>query len=305
MPDFKVTILGNGSAVPTLWQNPSSQVVVYENQHFLVDCAEATQMQLIRFKISRAAIDHIFISHLHGDHFYGLIGLISSSHLIGRDKPLDIFAPSGLEELILHQLKISNTTLKFEIRFHYHENNQNGILFTTKNIEARIIPLKHSIPSWGIVFHEKERKLNIDRQFIDKYHPTVEEIWKIKAGEDFVTNEGRLMKNQEITLPAPNLRSYAYCSDTAYDESIIPYIKNVSLLYHESTFDNSQLELAKTVLHSTASQAATIAKKAEVGKLLLGHFSGRYKELDKLEMEAKNIFPNTEISKEGQTYWIG
>lgn len=305
MVDFKVLILGNGSAVPTRWHNPSSQIVFYGKNKFLVDCAEGAQMQMVRYRISGATIDNIFISHLHGDHFFGLIGLISSSHLNGRQKPLYIYAPEGLEELISHHLQLTNTTLRFPIHFASHQRNKTGKIFDDKNLEIRLVPLKHSIPSWGFVFWEKKGRRRVEKQFVEEHKPTIEEIHSIKDGEDFVGPDGQVLKNKQITLPPLPPRSYAYCSDTAYDESIVDLIKNVNVLYHESTFDNSMKELAGTVLHSTAEQAATIAKKANAGKLLLGHYSGRFKELHTLEDEARKVFPNSVLSREGEYYLIG
>jgi ribonuclease Z len=306
MVDFKVLILGNGSAVPTRWHNPSSQLVFYGKNKFLVDCAEGTQMQMIRYKIGGASIDHIFISHLHGDHFFGLIGLISSNHLGGRQKELFIYAPEGLESLINHHLEITNTTLRFPLRFFTHEKNKAGILFEDKSLEVRLLPLKHSVPAWGFVFKEKKRnRRRIDRTFVDVQNPSIEDIQRLQQGEDFVGKDGKVLLNKDITHPPFPPRSYAYCSDTAYDESIVDFIKNVNLLYHESTFDNSMQDLAETVLHSTAEQAASIAKKANVDKLLLGHYSGRFKELHTLEDEARKVFPNSVLSREGEYYRIG
>ena len=304
MIDFKVLILGNGSAVPTRWHNPSSQVVFYGKEKFLVDCAEGTQMQMIRYRISGTTIGNIFISHLHGDHFFGLIGLISTNHLAGRQKEMNIYAPAGLEELILHHLEVTNTTLRFPIHFFSHEKNESGLIYEDKNFEVRLVPLKHSIPAWGFLFREKKKRRRIDKAFIQEQNPDVESIQDIKNGEDFVNFDGKLFKNKEITLPPFPPRSYAYCSDTAYDESIVPLIKNVNLLYHEATFDNSMLELAVSVLHSTAEHAATIAKMANAGKLLLGHYSGRFKALHTLEDEARKVFLNSVLSREGEYYVI-
>jgi len=302
---FKVLILGNGSAVPTRWHNPSSQIVFYGKIRFLVDCAEGSQMQMIRYKIGCASIDQIFISHLHGDHFFGLIGLISSNHLAGRQKELCIYAPEGLEGLINHHLELTNTTLRFPLHFFSHEKNETGLLFEDKNLEVRLIPLKHSVSAWGCVFKEKERKTRrVNKTFVEEQNPSIEAIQRIKEGEDFIDTKGKVLKNNDISLAPYPPRSYAYCSDTAFEESIIPQIKNVNLLYHESTFDNSMLELAKNVLHSTSEQAATIAKKANAGKLLLGHYSGRFKELHTLEDEARRVFSNSVLSREGEYYTI-
>jgi ribonuclease Z len=304
MVDFKVLILGNGSAVPTRWHNPSGQVVFYGREKFLVDCAEGTQMQMIRYRVSGTTIDNIFISHLHGDHFFGLIGLISSNHLAGRQKELKIYAPEGLEGLINHHLQLTNTTLRFPLRFYAHEQNKTGLLYEDKNMGISFIPLKHSVPTWGFVFREKKKMKRIDKVFIEEQKLTIDDIQNIKQGKDFVSSDGRLFENKNITLPPFSPRSYAYCSDTAYNETILPFIKKVNLLYHEATFDNSMKELAEAVLHTTAEQAATIAKKAAVEKLLLGHYSGRFKALYTLEDEARKVFQNSVLSREGEYYLV-
>ena len=303
MDDFKVTILGSGSAVPTSWHNPSGQVVLYRGKQYLIDCGEGTQMQMIRYKIKPKNLDHVFISHLHGDHYYGLIGLINSFHLMRREKPLHIYAPADLKAILNIQLKVSNTKLYYPLVFHPLEDSS-GVLFTDDYFSVKAFPLLHSIPVWGFLFQEKERDRRIDKTFVKSYQPSIYKLKKIKDGVDFKTDKGEILKNKDITLQAYPSRSFAYCSDTAYLESTAKYVKGVDLLYHESTFDNSQKELATKTLHSTAAQAARVAMEARAGKLLLGHYSARFKELDSLLEEARVIFPESYLSVEGDCYTI-
>lgn len=302
MEDFKVTILGNGSAVPTSWHKPSSQVVLYRGKQYLIDCGEGTQMQMIRYKIKPKNLDHIFISHLHGDHYYGLIGLVNSFHLMRREKPLHVYAPNHLKAILDIQLKVSNTTLFYPLVFHALEDYDFGYLYENKEMYIRSFSLKHSIKVWGFLIKEKVKRRRIRKEFVKQHNPSIDEINKVLFGGDFVTKQGETLNNQDITLPPYPSRSYAYCSDTAYQESTVENVKGVDLLYHESTFDNSQAELAKKTLHSTARQAAQVAKKAEAGKLLLGHYSARFKELDSLLTEAREVFPESYLSVEGETY---
>jgi ribonuclease Z len=303
MNDFKVTILGNGSAVPTVNQNPSSQIVFYAGRQFLVDCGEGTQMQMIRYKIKRKKLDHIFISHLHGDHYYGLIGLLNTFHLMRRTEPLTIYAPAGLEKIINLQLETSNTKLFYPLHFRFLENYSEEI-FKDEQLTVTAFPLLHSIPVWGFLFKEVNKMRRIDKKFVSLFNPTVEEIISIKNGSDYKTPEGKLLKNRELTLPPHPPRSYAYCSDTAYQKATVESVRGVNLLYHESTFDSSDRELAKKTLHSTGADAARVAKEAGVGKLLLGHFSARFTEYDELLDEVKKTFANSLLSREGETYFI-
>ena len=301
MDDFKLTILGSGSAVPTSWHNPSSQVVLYRGTQYLVDCGEGTQMQMIRYKVKPKNLDHIFISHLHGDHYYGLIGLINSFHLMRREKPLHVYAPNDLKAILDIQLKVSNTTLYYPLVFHPLDDMDTE-LYSDDYFSVKAFPLKHSIPVWGFLFQEKERNRRIDKTFVKIHRPSIDEIKEIKGGSGFKTKNGKLLGNAEITLPPFPTRSYAYCSDTAYQASTAENVKGVDLLYHESTFDHSQKELAAKTLHSTAAQAAQVAKEAGARKLLLGHYSARFKELDSLLAEARKVFPESFLSKEGETW---
>lgn len=298
-----MSILGNGSAVPTAFQNPSSQLIKYHNLRFLIDCGEGTQMQFIKFNFSYRNLSHIFISHLHGDHFLGLTGLISTFHLYGRSVPLHIFAPSPLEAVILQQLSVSGTRLQFELKFHALQDNE--ILYDDPHLQVSCFPLHHSIPTWGFVFREKEEtERKLDKVFVNDYLPGIEQMQQIKLGADFNVSDGSILKNKDITIDPLPARSYAYCSDTLYDEEIIPFVGEVDLLYHEATFDNATQDKAAEKLHATAAQAATIAKIARVNKLLLGHFSARFSDTLHLLNEAQEIFPNTLLSQQGETYAV-
>ncbi|HJN06410.1 MAG TPA: ribonuclease Z [Bacteroidales bacterium] len=300
---FFVTILGNSSAVPSQNHHPISQLLVYENKYFLIDCGEGTQMQLIKYKIKYHKIDNIFISHMHGDHFFGLIGLISTYHLLGREKDLHIYGPETLKDIIENLLESAYTKPKYKLLFHSLSNDI-GTIWEDEQFSVFSFPLNHRIPTWGFKFKEKTRKLLIKKSFVKEFKPSVEEILNIKNGEDYIDTEGKRIINETITHSPPKLLSYAYCSDTKYDESIIEHIKDVTLLYHEATFDNSMQDIADEKFHSTAQDAANIAKKANVGKLILGHFSARYNDLEKLREEAVSIFKSTFITKEGKQYII-
>lgn len=303
MTDFQVTILGNGSAVPTAWQNPTAQMLRYNQHRFLIDCGEGTQMQMIKYQVSYKNLSHIFISHLHGDHYFGLIGLISTLHLYGRENPLHIYGPEQLEQVIQMQLKVSDTKLKFPLLF--HSLPEAGIIYEDKGLEITCFPLNHRIPTWGFLFREKLKERNLRKDFVARYEPGVEQMHRIKQGADFVLPDGTVLRNTDITHDPPAPRSYAYCSDTAYDESLVKYVRKVDLLYHEATFDDDMADKAAEKYHSTARQAAQLAAKAGVGKLLLGHYSARFSVPDHLLQEAREVFPRTVLSRQGETYQLG
>ncbi len=298
---LKLTILGCHSATPRSFAFPTSQFLEINNRYFLIDCGEGTQMQLRKHKIKFSKIKHIFISHLHGDHSYGLIGLISTFGLLNRQTELHIYAPKGIKEIILLLLNISHSRKFFPIEFHEIESKNSEIIFEDKNVIVQTIPLKHRIYTNGFLFTEKpkEKKLNIKE--IEKY-PEIEicDYQNLKKGKVLIKENGKIIKNNTLTFEPAKPLSYAFCSDTAYFPKIVPLIKNVDLLYHETTFLEDNHELAKTTQHSTALQAAKIAQKAEVKKLLIGHYSGRYKNRDDFLQEAQTVFKKTELSFEGK-----
>ena len=301
---FKVTILGSNSAIPTLKRNPTAQLVNHNERLFLVDCAEGTQVQLRKSKIRIQRINHIFISHLHGDHFFGLIGLISSMHLLGRKKELHVFAPPQLEGIINIQLEASQTELKYPLIFHSINPDVNEKIFENDKISVNTIPLNHRIPTCGFLFKEKKFSKKLKKEVINNLNIPVSEYVKIKNGEDFIDSEGRLYKNDELADPPASPRSYAYCSDTAYHEPVIPIIKNADLLYHETTFMDDMAAVAAEKYHSTTIEAATIATKANVKKLIIGHFSNRYDDTELMLEEAKSVFKNTEIACDGKVFQV-
>lgn len=258
-----------------------------------------------RFHIRAQRINNIFISHLHGDHYLGLMGLLSTMHLLGRKKPLKLYGPKGLAEIITLQLKYSETVFNYEVDFHIVDTQVHQVVHEDDFIRVHSIPLNHRIPCSGYLFEEKPKKRRIIKEMLpDDF--SVRNIVRLKNGEDIEDEEGNIVyENKKYTHPPKKSFKYAYCSDTKYDESILPYIHGVDMLYHESTFLDEQAERAANTFHSTAKEAATIAKKAEVGRLLLGHFSIRYKELEPLKEEAQTVFENSDLAIEGEDYVLG
>ena len=301
---FDVTILGSNSAVPAHGRFPTAQLVNLSQQVYLVDCGEGTQWRLEEYSLKKSKINQIFISHLHGDHIFGLIGLLNSFSLSKRKEPITVFSPKGIEEIIQVQLKHAGAKLSFPISFYDLETTKNQLIFEDNLLEVFTIPLHHRIPTCGFLFKEKPRPLNIIPSKIEAYEIPVEKIKEIKNGADLNLLNGKVIKNEELTYPPKVPRSYAFCSDTVYSESIIPFIKNVNLLYHESTFLHDLLHLAEETKHSTVKQAAEIAKKAKAGQLIIGHYSSRYQDLAPLLDEAQKVFPNTVLGIEGKTYSI-
>lgn len=302
MQKFEVTILGCSSATPTSNRNPSSQLVNIADRYFLVDCGEGTQVQLRRFKIKFQRINHIFISHMHGDHYYGLMGLLSSMHLLGRNIDLHLYGPAVLKEIIDLQYKHSDTRLHYNLIFHPLVSDKNELIFEDEKVSVETIILNHRIPCTGFLFREKDKARKISKEKIDEFKIPISELNKIKQGEDFVNEQGLTIANETITGGPPKQFSYAYCSDTCYDERVITQVKGVDLLYHEATFMDDMLERAKETFHSTAKQAATVALQANVKKLIIGHYSARYSHLEPLLNEASAIFPNTVLAVEGEKY---
>ncbi len=302
--EFSVIILGNGSAMPTANQNVSAQLVKHNGKRFLIDCGEGTQIQMLKYRTGFKNLNHIFISHLHGDHFLGLAGLLSTFHLLQRKEPLHIYAPPEIEKYINVSLQVANTTLQFPLVFH-NTFDDNRLLYDDGELQVSTIPLKHGVPVRGFLFAEKEGKRKISKEFVSEYNPSFDKIRDIKNGADYITGTGQILKNSEITTSGKEGRRYAFCSDTAYFEDIIPVIKGVDLLYHEATFDEKTKIEALAHVHSTAKEAAAIAKAAEVKRLLLGHFSARLDgDFSDMEKEAKSVFENTIISQQGETYEV-
>jgi len=298
---LKLTILGCHSATPRVKAHPTSQFLEINNRFFLIDCGEGTQSQIRKYKIKFSRIKHIFISHLHGDHFYGLIGLISTFSLLNRQTELHIYAPKGIKEIINIQLKLSKSWINYPLEFHELTSKKSEVIFEDSKVKVITIPLKHRVYTNGFLFEEKlgERKLNVSE--VNK-HKEIEicDYQNMKNGKDFIKANGDILNNKSLTFDPPPIIKYAYCSDTAYFEDIIPIIQNSDMLYHESTFLEDKKELASTTKHSTARQAAEIAQKANVKKLLLGHYSSRYKDENLFLEEATPLFKNTELSFEGK-----
>ncbi len=295
---FQIKILGTSSATPTIDRNHSSQLVSIQNHYFLVDCGEATQLQLLKYKVKILKINAIFISHLHGDHYLGLFGLLATMQLQSRDQPLWIYGPSGLDELITLHFKYSQMTLGYALYFVDTEKEET-ILFQDEKVIVEKIPLQHRISCMGFIFKEQPKKRSIIKEYLPE-DVKIQDILRLKDGYDIYNQTtGALIKNESVTNPPKKSYSYAYCTDTLYDERIISRITGVDLLYHESTFLADQEARARDTFHSTARQAATIALKANVNKLLLGHFSARYKDLKPFLDEAKAVFQRTVLAVEG------
>ena len=301
---FSVTILGSSSALPTSERYPTAQVLNASERFFLIDCGEGTQRQLRANKIKFTKIDHIFISHLHGDHCFGLIGLISTLGLLDRNKTLFIHAHPDLEKLLRPQLNYFCADLPFEVKVEAFNPKESKVIYEDKNIEVETIPLRHRIPTVGFLFRQKPDERKLRKEFVFTHQPSIKEMVAIKKGEDYKNKDGVLMRNSEITLDPPHTHSYAFCTDTRYSEKIIEQIEGIDVLYHEATFAKDKEVLAKKTYHSTAEQAALIAKKAKAGKLLIGHFSSRYRDLNVLLEEAKAVFENTFIANEGNVFDI-
>ncbi|APG59404.1 ribonuclease Z [Christiangramia salexigens] len=297
---MKVNILGCYAATPRSFTNPSSQVLEIKNHLFLIDCGEGTQVQLRKNKIKFSKIEHIFISHLHGDHFYGLVGLVSTFRLLNREKELHIYGPKGIKEIITLQLKLSKSWTNYPLIFHELTSKEPQVIFEDLKVSVSTIPLKHRIYTNGFLFKEKtgDRKLLINEAL--KYNIDVTLYKSLKKGKDVISEDGELIPNALVTAPPDDPLSYAYCSDTVYDPEIVPLIKEATALYHESTFLEQQAELAFPTKHSTARQAATIARDAQVMLLILGHYSTRYPDIQLFKTEAESIFQNIILADDGK-----
>ncbi len=301
---FSVTILGSNSALPTSERYPTAQLLNVAERFFLIDCGEGTQMQLRRYKIKFAKIHHIFISHLHGDHMFGLMGLISTLGLMGRKFDLHIYAHPDLERLMQPQLDYHCTDLPYKVVFHGIDTKSAQIIFEDDKIAVSTIPLRHRIPTCGFLFKEKTGLPNIRKECIETYNLSIAEIVKIKNGADLRLENGTIIPHNQLVIHNHLPRSYAFCSDTKYIPSLGEKLKGIDLLYHEATFTDAEKDLAKSTTHSTARQAATVALKAEASQLVIGHFSSRYKDIDIYLQQAREVFPNTEAAIEGREFII-
>lgn len=301
---FSVTILGSGSALPTASRGPTSQYVECNGRHILIDCGEGTQVKIRKYGIKIQRIEHVLISHLHGDHYFGLVGLLSTMHLLGRAKPIHIYGPEGLKEIIELQLHYGGSRLAYELNFHVLDTKSNGCFFEDEILSIHHFPLSHKIPTIGYVIKEKERERNLRTEIAIADGVKIEYMHRLKKGEDVIDDEGNVISFEKYTKAPKKPRSYAFCSDTKYFEPIIPFIENASTLYHEATFTEAFIDRAKATAHSTAIQAATIALKADVKKLLMGHLSARYDSGDVHVEEAKTVFENCEVVEDGSVYFV-
>ena len=299
---MKLTILGCYAATPRTITNPTSQVLEIKNRMFLIDCGEGTQVQLRKHKIKFSKINHIFISHLHGDHFYGLIGLVSTFMLLNRTNDLHIYGPKGLKEVITMQLRLSNAWTNYRLYFHELESKESEVIYEDEKVLVKTIPLKHRIYTNGFLFMEKmgDRKLNIDVVQNLEIDPVFYQ--KIKSGKDITLDDGRVIDNLQLTFEPEKPKSYAFCSDTIYDEELVNHVAGVTVLYHESTFLESEAEKGAVTMHSTAKEAARIALKAKVDQLILGHYSTRYENIAMFKDEAETIFSNILLADDGVTF---
>ncbi len=301
---FRLKILGSNAAAPAHNRNQTSQLLQINNQFFLIDCGEGTQILLKKYKVKFSKIDHILISHLHGDHYYGLIGLLSTMHLYGRDNDLNVYGPPGLKEIIALQLKYSETPLNFNVNFSEWTPGSKAIIFENNQMVLSTFPMDHRIDCSGFIFREKLLNRKIRKEKLpDDILPS--QIVLLKNGEDVKSSDGGILYiNSDYTSAPRKPLSYAYCSDTKYLEDTIETIRDVDMLYHEATFLEDMADRAELTYHSTAKQAATIAKKAKVGKLILGHFSTRYKNLDPVVAEARSIFEKSYLGVEGEDFML-
>lgn len=302
---MKLTILGSSSALPTSERYPSAHVLNVHERLYLLDCGEGTQMQLRKNKIRFGKINHIFISHIHGDHVFGLYGLLSTFNLMGRSAPVHLYAPENYQQMLFSHLADFDIHLNFDIDFISLNSKYPVNILDDKYLSVTSFPLKHRVPSFGFIFREKTPDRNIIKESIEKYNIPVIRIPAIKKGEDFITEMGEVIRNENITVPGPKPLSYAYCSDTMYFKRLASFVRGVDLLYHEATFDASLGELARTTGHSTSVDAARSALEADAGTLIIGHFSARHKNISLLVEEARRIFPRTIAAVDGMTYDVG
>lgn len=301
---FKLTILGSNSAIPAYGRNHTAQLLRIKKHLFLIDCGEGTQLRLSRVRARISRISRIFISHLHGDHYLGLIGLISSMHLQRRVRPLIVYGPKGLAEIITIQLKYSETVLNFQLEIRELNPREQELLFEDDILSIHSFPLNHKIDCCGFLFREQPKSRRINKEILPR-DLGPKNLAELKKGNDILDESGKVIhKNEDLTLPPKKSRSYAYCSDTAYTKELVDVVKEVDLLYHESTFLDDRAFWAKETYHSTAKEAASFASEAKVDQLILGHFSARYRELEPFLEEARGVFPNSYLAIEGESFEI-
>ncbi|MEJ6675914.1 MAG: ribonuclease Z [Polaribacter sp.] len=302
---INLTILGCHSATPRVNAFPTSQYLEINNNHFLIDCGEGTQRQMRKYKVGFSKINHIFISHLHGDHFYGLVGLLSTYGILSREKEMHIFGPKGIKAATLQMLKISESHAKFSMIFHELSSKKSELIYEDEKVTVHTIPLTHRVYTNGYLFREKEKPRKLNMLNISGY-PEIDkaDYLNIKAGRDIQLASGEVISNSSITIAPSKSLSFAFCSDTSYKPNIVPIIKNVDLLYHEATFLADRQDLAKKTKHSTSVEAAQIAKEANVGQLVIGHYSGRYPDTSLFQKEAESVFKNVSLARPGVIFTI-
>ena len=299
---LSVTILGNNSAVPAFNRHPTSQVVTHDGTSYLVDCGEGTQIQMIKYKVRRSKISHIFISHLHGDHYFGLVGLLNTFNLLAHKQELHVFGPAPLQQIVEMQFNVSETAICYPL--HFHTLKGPAVLVDNEKIRISSFPTTHRVECYGFLFEEKEgkRKLLIER--VRQLRIPMTFYSSLQNGLDYITPKGEVIRNATVTTAPEKGKKYAFCADTRYDEALIPYIQGADMIYHETTYLDNMREQAFNRFHTTTKQAAELAKKAGVKKLLIGHFSSKYSTLDYFQTETRQVFPNTDLAIEGNTYEI-
>ncbi len=299
---LSVTILGNNSAVPAFNRHPTSQVVSHDGNNYLVDCGEGTQIQMIKYKIRRGKISHIFISHLHGDHYFGLVGLLNTFGLLSHQQELHVYGPAPLQQIVEMQMKVAETVLPYPLFF--HAINKAAVLVDDDKITISCFPTTHRIECYGFLFEEKEGKRKLLIEKVKKKNIPVSFYSSLQNGLDYITPQGQRILNTDVTTAPEKGMKYAFCADTRYDENLLQYITGADMIYHETTYLDNMRERAFERFHATTKQAAEMAKKAGVKKLLIGHFSSKYSTLEHFEEEAREVFPNTELAIEGNVYEV-
>ena len=299
---LSVTILGNNSAVPAFNRHPTSQVVTQDGVSYLVDCGEGTQIQMIKYKVRRSKITHIFISHLHGDHYFGLVGLLNTFNLLAHKQELHVFGPAPLQQIIELQFNVSESSTCYPL--HFHTITAPGVLVDNEKIRISCFPTTHRIECYGFLFEEKEGKRKLLIEKVRQLRIPMTFYSSLQSGLDYITPKGEVIRNATITTAPEKGKKYAYCADTRYDEALIPYLQGADLIYHETTYLDNMREKAFDRFHSTTRQAAELARKAGVKKLLIGHFSSKYSTLDHFQVEAREVFPATDLAIEGHTYEV-